>query len=88
MAKILKEANENPDLWKIEVTCTGKGWHQGNLTPCYRLIEVTALDIRRRYYDGYTYYGFVCPVCGCFTEICSINIPYYIKSKCKKFDKK
>ena len=85
MARKLAEGKDNPNLWKMELTCSGQGWSQGNKTPCYALWEVTALDIKRRSHKDYgggteTYYGFVCPDCGCFTEISDKIIPHDIRS--------
>lgn len=72
--RLIAEANNNPELFSIQVSCTGHGWDQGFRTPCGRLWEITARDILRREhkdYAGYSdsYYGFICPKCGCFTEI-------------------
>jgi len=50
--KLLKVSNENPELYKIDCACTGKGWAQSGKTPCGRLWEVLATDIyERRYTD-------------------------------------
>ena len=84
MARVLKRASENPKLWRGKYTCTGKGWVQ-NTHPCGSLIEVLASDITTRDHTDYgggrdTYYGFYCPVCGCFTEIPESKLPYEVKS--------
>ena len=72
--RLIAEANNNPELFSIQVSCTGHGWDQGVRTPCGRLWEITATDILKREHKDYagcsdSYYGFVCPKCGCFTEI-------------------
>lgn len=77
---------ENKNLWKIEVTCDGNGWNQNGKSPCYSLFEVECFDIRKRIHTDIsgcsdTYYGFVCPDCGCFTEISSKKIPFDVRSK-------
>lgn len=79
--KILKAGEENYKVWKIEETCTGKGWEQNGNVPCGALLEVSAQDILYRDYADYSgdserYYGFICPICKCFTEL--YNIPRYI----------
>ena len=85
----LANASENPNIWKKEVTCTGAGWQQTG-TPCHSLFEIDARDIKRRTHTDYgggtdTYYGFVCPDCGCFTEIPSKDIPSHVKSNAPKY---
>lgn len=90
--KVLKTGEENSKLWKIEDTCTGKGWDQGSNVPCGASLEISALDIQYRThadYSGYTdtYYGFICPICKCFTEISTNDIPKYVlnsATKCQK----
>lgn len=72
--KLIAEANENPELFTVKITCTGNGWDQGEKIPCGRLWEISGTDILKRNHTDYsgetdTYYGFVCPKCGCFTEI-------------------
>ena len=44
--RLIAEANNNPELFSIQVSCTGHGWDQGVRTPCGRLWEITATDIR------------------------------------------
>lgn len=72
--KIISYGQQNPNKWKEKYVCTGKGWDQDGKTPCGALLEVEAQDIRKRYHvdmsgERDTYYGFTCPVCGCFTEV-------------------
>lgn len=85
----IASAKENPSIWKMEATCTGKGWQQIG-TPCYSLFEINATDILKRthtdmYGDTEEYYGFVCPDCGCFTEIQKDKIPYDVRSHARKY---
>lgn len=91
MAKVLKEADENPNIWRMEVTCNGNGWDQENLIPCRRLIEIDERDVQKRIYDDYgeneTYYGFTCPKCHCFTQIPEKSIPWNVKKKAIKYVK-
>lgn len=77
--RILEECPDNMG-WKTVQFCTGYGWDQGNRRPCGAKLEVADKDIRKRAYTDYTgcadsYYGFVCPICGCFTEISTRDIP-------------
>lgn len=86
----LADGKNNPEIWKTKATCSGAGWNQEGRTPCYSLWEVTALDIRSRRHTDYgggteTYYGFVCPECGCFTELNSKDIPYDVRSKAPEY---
>lgn len=81
--KILKTGEENSKVWKIEQTCTGKGWEQNGNVPCGALLEVAAQDILHRDYADYSgdserYYGFICPTCKCFTELNKKEIPQYV----------
>lgn len=89
--RLLAEANENPEIFKMKATCSGKGWIQEGKNPCYRLWEIDATDVLKRVssnIDGYldVYYGFVCPKCGCFTELEASEIPDYVKNGAKKYD--
>lgn len=88
MARVLKEAQDNAQLWRGELTCTGAGWQQTG-KPCGRLIEVLASDVEARGHTDMTgcrdtYYGFRCPACGCWTEIPSGDLPYDVKSMADK----
>lgn len=88
----LATANENPDVYKIEATCDGSGWDQEGKVPCYQRWEVCASDIYYRNHTDYggctdTYYGFVCPECGCFTELDNRKIPTTVKHNAKKYIK-
>lgn len=88
--KKIANGNENPNQWKIQATCTGKGWNQNHKVPCNALFELNQSDIYFRTYTDYgggtdTYYGFICPDCGCFTELNSNDLPSYIKSSAKSY---
>lgn len=90
MARKLASAQENTELFRIKVTCDGKGWDQDGHHPCYALWEATEADIRFRSHMDYggtaeIYYGFVCPDCGCFTEIDAKKLPGNVKSKARPY---
>ena len=90
MIKVLKHGNNNPEKWKIDCTCTGYGWNNPGKTPCSALLEIDQSSILKRHHtdiSGETdvYYGFVCPVCGCFTEIESKNIPNFVKNNATEY---
>lgn len=92
MAKVIAEANENPNLWKKQVTCTGEGWDQEGKVPCRRLIEIDERDVQYRNHTDYagdtdTYYGFTCPACKCFTELMNSSIPTRVKSQAIEYTK-
>ena len=86
----LAKANQNKNMFRMKATCDGNGWNQNGKTPCYQLWEITALDIKYRSHtdiSGVTdiYYGFVCPECGCFTELDEQNIPSTVKSSAGRY---
>jgi len=87
--KVLKSGAENDAAWRKEEICTGFGWKQ-NTTPCGALLELSNGDLLKRIHTDYsgeseTYYGFVCPVCGCFTEVNESKYPSYILSNAKLY---
>jgi len=89
--KKLADAKDNPNIFKIEQTCTGKGWDQGHRTPCFALWEISAVDIFKRKYtdmagDTEITYGFLCPECGCFTELNAADLPREVKLHAKEFN--
>lgn len=70
--------------WEKEYFCTGKGWNQYGRTPCHAKLAVADKDIMTRKHTDYsgdttTYFGFVCPICRCFTEVSSKDLPYEVK---------
>ena len=88
----LADGKNNPYIFKTEQTCTGRGWDQNGRTPCYSLWEVTATDIKKRTSSDYTgdaetSYGFICPNCGCFSEIAAKDIPWDVKANAAKYIK-
>lgn len=91
--RVLKSGSENTQVWTTEETCTGAGWNQdANRNPCGSLLEIKAQDIMKRKHtdiSGCTdiYYGFNCPVCGCFTELNDRKIPSVVKSGAKDYYK-
>lgn len=59
--------------WNLKVTCTGKNWRQKN-APCGSILEIDVTDLYKREWFKYpdnegVNYGFICPICGCFTEL-------------------
>ena len=88
--KRLATANENPNAFKMQATCDGRGWNQNGRRPCLALWEITANDIRMRKHTDYSgetdsYYGFVCPDCGCFTELDPREIPLYVRNNAQEY---
>lgn len=91
MAKVIAEAKDNPEVWRMQCTCTGKGWNDPRLHPCYRLIEIDATDIYKRKHievDGsaFVYYGFICPACGIFNHLSDDTIPHHVRLKAKNYE--
>jgi len=83
--KKLASVKNNPNIFKMKATCSGRGWDQNGKVPCYALWEITAADVRKRTHtdmSGVTdvYYGFVCPDCGCFTELDTNKIPSEVRN--------
>ena len=90
MKKIIDGKN-NTSKWKMNATCSGKGWEQGGKTPCQSIFELNADDIIKRNYtdmaqDTETYYGFICPDCGCFTELTTSKIPREVRRFAKSYE--
>lgn len=89
--KVKAEPEQNPQLWEMDVTCDGNGWDQGGKKPCYRLLGVDARDIYKRRHIDMTgeveiYYGVICPMCGCFTQIDAPKLPDYVKNNAIKYE--
>lgn len=87
----MKVLNRHPENngWSIEQYCTGHGWDQNGKVPCGAQLEVADIDIQHRDHTDYgggndRYYGFTCPICGCFTEISTSKIPYNVRSLADK----
>ena len=84
--KVLKYGKDNPNLKKIEVTCTGKGF--ADQTPCASLLEITGLDLRvgtQKDYGNFTtkYYYIICSECGTKTEISEKDLTPEMKELAK-----
>ena len=90
--KIVK--NNKP--WTIELECTGKGndYDNGNRgrVPCNTTLEITGKDVfltKSANMDGCDiYYTFICPCCGCWTDIDESLLPdsvkFYAQSRTEK----
>lgn len=78
-----KEEKLTHKLWRKNVICNGKGaWHlQDKKTPCGNSRQIDENQIRKR---GISYYGVICPICGCFIEISASDIPERVKDKALK----
>ena len=88
--EVLKYGSDNEKNWSKEFTCTGRGWDQMGKYPCGALLKVSAQDILSRgHTDSYgerdLYYGFVCPVCHCFTEVSYSDIPAEVRSNARTY---
>ncbi len=84
--EIIKKGDYTNPSWSIEVVCTANGWSNHN-KPCYSTLKLNSKDVYRRFYykdgkDRKHSYGFICPVCHCFTEIDKKMIPESIKRHC------
>lgn len=79
MAKF-KNEQVTHKLWRKRVECNGRGgWHlQEGKRPCGHVLNVSENDIRKK---GASYYGVICPFCGCFNEINQKEIPEKVKNK-------
>ena len=77
--KVIASAENNPNLWTAQVSCTGFGI-SNNSSP----LEINMIDIKKnsyKHYDDYDfYYSFVCPVCGCKTELTGKLKEEYLKA--------
>lgn len=88
--EIIKKGNS---CWSLEVKCTGNGWNNLEKDPCFSILKLNKEDIYKRSYHQYEKgkqqtYGFICPVCHCFTEIDRNLIPAYTKVTCLNVAKK
>lgn len=88
--RLIATRENNIDKWSIQETCTGRGWDQNGKSPCLALFEIDASDIYARIHHDYgggsdTYYGFVCPRCGCFTEISNRRLPSYVRANARRY---
>ena len=86
--KILKE--NNYDDWSLEVSCNGLNWNQNDMFPCGSKLELDVNDVLIRSWFKYpdregSNYGFICPICGCFTEIKDDLLPSGVKRLAKDY---
>lgn len=77
--------------WNLQVDCTGKNWNQEGKVPCGSTLEIDANDIIKRKWNKYpdesgNDYGFICPVCGCFTEINNKLLTEHLMDMAKNYD--
>ena len=77
--EVIKKGNGKPLVWSKKFECTGAG-DNSDKKPCHSLLRVKSTDITFRTLErAYNYPievpGFVCPVCGCFTQISERIIP-------------
>lgn len=86
--KIIEKGNYKKRDWSIRVECTGYGWKQKH-KPCYSILELEDGDIVMRRYGEWDdeieiEYGFICPICQCFTEINKDRIPIDVQQYCNE----
>lgn len=90
--KIVEKGNYKEN-WNIRLECTGKNGRQVS-KPCHSKLEIEDGDIYFRDYRSYggssseRFYGFICPVCGCFTEIEREKIPTIVRDFAKDYNKR
>jgi hypothetical protein len=87
--KVLKERKPFED-WKLEVSCTGGEWNQEGKVPCGSALEINANDLINRAWSKYpdsggVDYGFICPICKCFTNIKENNLTDYLKDMARDY---
>lgn len=87
--KVIKERKPLED-WNLEVLCSGKNWNQNGKIPCGSTLEIDVNDLIKRKWSKYpdnngVDYGFICPVCQCFTEIDNKNLSEHLKNIAKDF---
>lgn len=77
--KIIAEKCDNPNLPRMQVSCTGEGFrNEGHGCGC--LLEITPLDVKSDTYTDYgggtdTYYYIICPKCHHKTEVYYSQMP-------------
>lgn len=90
MVKVLVERKPFEN-WSVVIDCDGKGWNQDGKLPCGSTLEIGTGDLLARQWFRYpdstgVGYGFVCPVCLCFSSV-SEEFPEELKVLAKKYDK-
>lgn len=92
--RVIADAQNNPKIWKAEVSCTGKGMDNDykRHSPCGSLLEINASDIKHGtrigyggFWSGYEryktdYFYFICPVCGNATELTGKDLKDYLSN--------
>ena len=73
MVKVLVERKPFEN-WSAVIDCSGKGWNQKGKVPCGSMLEVGTEDLLCRSWHRFpdykgVDYGFICPVCKCFTSM-------------------
>ena len=89
--KLLVEREPYED-WELEVDCTGGEWRDDKV-PCGSTSSINATDLVRRKWckypdDNGVDYGFICPKCGCFTNIDEKNLTKDLKTMAKDYIEK
>lgn len=72
--RVIAEKKDNPEIPRMNVSCTGNGFLRSDGKGCGRLLEITPMDVKSGVthdYDGGTdtYYYIRCPVCSHKTEV-------------------
>jgi hypothetical protein len=78
------------ETWTIKIECDGLNWRQNDKVSCGSILELNKDDILKREWfkypdDSGINYGFICPICGCFTQIDDDMLPEGIKTKAKDY---
>ena len=76
----------------MQVECTGGGWNQNEKVPCGSTLEINTDDLLKREWAKYPDYGgidygFICPICGCFTNIDEKSLTNNLKNMAKDYPK-
>jgi hypothetical protein len=87
--KVLEEIKPFEN-WTLKVECNGLKWNQNNKVPCGSLLEIDKDDVIKREWSKYPdysgiNYGFICPICGCFTELNEKDLPEGMEDYAKNY---
>ena len=79
--------------WTLEVECNGLNWSQESKVSCGSSLEIDKNDLLKREWSKYpdnkgVNYGFICPICGCFTELKDNQLNEGLKNLAKDYLKK